>query len=77
MSNSPLRSTSSSLPPEEKLHYRPVLDKGNYNGYRPLGSVETLPGLKDILKFYNIFKFIPRDQRRSQPAIIRDQLGKH
>lgn len=60
-----------SLPPEEKLRYRAALEEGNYNGYRPLGSVEILPGLKDNLEFYNIFKFIPQTQR-SQPPIIQD-----
>lgn len=60
-----------SLPPEEKLRYRAALEEGNYNGYRPLGSVEILPGLKDNLEFYNIFKFIPQTQR-TQPQIIRD-----
>ncbi|KAG5978978.1 hypothetical protein E4U55_005694 [Claviceps digitariae] len=60
-----------SLPPDEKLLYRAALEDGNYNGYRPLGSVEILPGLKDNLEFYNIFKFIPQTQR-SQPQTIRD-----
>ncbi|KAG5927692.1 hypothetical protein E4U42_001932 [Claviceps africana] len=60
-----------SLPAEEKLRYRAPLEEGNYNGYRPLGSVEVLPGLKDNLEFYNIFKFIPQTQR-DQPRIIRE-----
>lgn len=60
-----------SLPPEEKLQYRAALEEGNYNGYRPLGSVEILPGLSDNLEFYNVFKFIPQT-RRTQPRIIRD-----
>ncbi|KAK2593691.1 hypothetical protein QQS21_008599 [Conoideocrella luteorostrata] len=60
-----------SCSPEEKLQYRAPLEEGSYNGYRPLGSVEVLPGLHDNLEFYNVFKFIPQTQR-PQPQIILD-----
>lgn len=36
------------LPTEEKLKYRAELEKGGYNGYKPLGirvSIETLIGI--------------------------------
>ncbi|OAA34063.1 Oxoglutarate/iron-dependent oxygenase [Metarhizium rileyi] len=59
------------LSPSEKLQFRAPLEEGNYNGYRPLGSVEILPGLYDNLEFYNVFKFLPQTQRR-QPQIISD-----
>ncbi|EFZ02964.2 isopenicillin N synthase-like protein [Metarhizium robertsii] len=57
------------LTPSEKLQFRAPLEDGNYNGYRPLGSVEILPGLDDNLEFYNVFKFLPQTQR-PQPQII-------
>ncbi|PYH47534.1 putative oxidoreductase, 2OG-Fe(II) oxygenase family [Aspergillus saccharolyticus JOP 1030-1] len=58
------------LPFEERLKYRAPLEEGNYNGYRPLGSVELAPGQPDKVEMYNLFKFIPQTQR-SQPAVIR------
>ncbi|KAI9925395.1 hypothetical protein ASPWEDRAFT_41483 [Aspergillus wentii DTO 134E9] len=58
------------LPEEERMKYRAPLEDGNYNGYRPLRSIEIFPGLYDNLEFYNIFKFIPQTQR-SQPEIFR------
>ncbi|OJK03728.1 hypothetical protein ASPACDRAFT_22765 [Aspergillus aculeatus ATCC 16872] len=58
------------LPFEERLKYRAPLEEGNYNGYRPLGSVELAPGLPDKVEMYNLFKFIPQTQR-TQPDVIR------
>lgn len=58
-----------SLPTEEKLKHRADLEHGNYNGYRPLGSIELFPGLRDNVEMYNVFKFIPQLER-SQPEII-------
>lgn len=57
------------LPTEEKLEHRADLEHGNYNGYRPLGSIELSPGLRDNVEMYNVFKFIPQLER-SQPDII-------
>lgn len=57
------------LPTEEKLKYRADLEHGNYNGYRPLGSIELLPGLRDNIEMYNVFKFIP-ELERTQPAVV-------
>ncbi|KAJ5839536.1 uncharacterized protein N7525_004724 [Penicillium rubens] len=62
------------LPQEERLKYRAPLEEGNYNGYRPLGTLEILPGLYDNVEFYNIFKFIPQTQR-VQPDIFREYWG--
>lgn len=58
------------LPTEEKLKYRADLEHGNYSGYRPLGSIELLPGLRDNIEMYNVFKFIPQLER-TQPEAIR------
>ena len=46
-----------SLPTEEKVQYRADLEHGNYNGYRPKGSTETLAGKRDNVEMYNVFKF--------------------
>ena len=57
------------LPVEEKLKYRADLEHGNYSGYRPIGSNEIFPGLRDNFEMYNIFKYIPELQR-THPDII-------
>ena len=59
------------LPTEEKLKYRADLEHGNYNGYRPLGSGELLPGKRDNVEMYNVFKFLDQLER-SQPEIITE-----
>ena len=46
-----------SLPTEEKVKYRADLEHGNYNGYRPKGSGEILPGKRDNVEMYNVFKY--------------------
>lgn len=60
-----------SLPMEEKLKHRADLEHGNYNGYRPLGAGEIVPGVRDNVEMYNVFKFIP-ELERSQPAVINE-----
>jgi len=57
------------LPTEEKLSYRADLEHGNYNGYRPIGTGEVGPGLRDNYEMYNVFKFIP-ELERSQPDVV-------
>lgn len=58
-----------SLPTEEKLRYRADLEHGNYSGYRPVGSIEVFPGLRDNIEMYNVFKYIPA-LARDHPAVI-------
>jgi isopenicillin N synthase-like dioxygenase len=36
------------LPTEEKLKYRADLENGGYNGYKPLGLREIVPGKFDV-----------------------------
>lgn len=43
---------------------------GNYNGYRPRGTIELFPGLRDNVEMYNVFKFIP-ELERTHPEIIK------
>ncbi|KAK5173469.1 uncharacterized protein LTR77_002150 [Saxophila tyrrhenica] len=59
------------LPTEEKVKYRADLEHGNYNGYRPKGSSEVLPGKRDNVEMFNVFKFIP-ELERGQPDVIND-----
>lgn len=58
------------LPEEERLRHRAPLEEGNYNGYRPLGTLSLFPGMQDTLEFYSIFKFIPQSER-SHPDLIK------
>ena len=58
------------IPTEELLQHEAQLEKGNYNGYRPLGAVSLFPGMKDTLEFYSIFKMIPQCNR-SHPELVK------
>ncbi|KAF3927951.1 hypothetical protein ABW20_dc0108655 [Dactylellina cionopaga] len=58
------------LPEEQRVSFRAALEEGIYNGYRPLGAIEILPGLRDNIEFYHIYKFIPQFDR-VHPDIIR------
>jgi isopenicillin N synthase-like dioxygenase len=65
------------LPTEEKVKYRADLEHGyavnnsvlhvilttpsNYNGYRPRGSTEVLPGKPDNVEMYNVRRDTPID----------------
>lgn len=51
--------------------YRAPLEEGIYNGYRPLGSIEVLPGLYDNIEFYNIMKFLPQYEREHPEIFLQ------
>ncbi|KUJ07573.1 Clavaminate synthase-like protein [Mollisia scopiformis] len=59
------------LPTEEKLKYRADLENGGYNGYKPRGLREIVPGHFDNTEIYNIPKFIPQYER-PHPALIKE-----
>ncbi|OQO13741.1 hypothetical protein B0A48_01971 [Cryoendolithus antarcticus] len=59
------------LPTEEKLRHRADLEHGHYSGYRPLGSIELFPGLRDNVEMYNVFKYLP-ELECSHPQLIID-----
>ena len=63
------------LPTEEKIKYKADLERGNYNGYRPKGSTETLPGKRDNVEMYNVFKFGELNQLACNASSIT--LGIH
>lgn len=48
----------------EKLQYRADLEKGDYNGYRPLGSIKQFSSKRDNWEYYHVFKFKPEKRRR-------------
>ncbi|KAI3215137.1 hypothetical protein DTO012A9_10313 [Penicillium roqueforti] len=56
---------------EEKLKYRAELEKGGYNGYKPMGLREISPGVYDKTEIYNIPKFIPALEL-PQPDIVNN-----
>ena len=63
------------LPLEEKMKHPADLAKGSYNGYRPKGTREQFPGLRDNVEFYNLFKLNGKLER-SQPDIILQHRAK-
>jgi isopenicillin N synthase-like dioxygenase len=58
------------IPEDVRMSYRAPLEEGIYNGYRPLGSIEVLPGLRDNIEFYNVMKFLPQYERE-HPQVLR------
>ncbi|KAM4057776.1 2OG-Fe(II) oxygenase superfamily protein [Hirsutella rhossiliensis] len=62
------------LPMEEKMKFRAKLEDGDYNGYRPLGSIEQFPGLRDNWECYHVFKFNPEYQKE-HPDIVKDHYA--
>lgn len=60
-----------SLSPEEKQPYRAALEQGDYNGWKPAGTRNLIPGVKDNFEIYNIPKFIPEHADRPHPQIIK------
>ncbi|KAL3429548.1 putative 1-aminocyclopropane-1-carboxylate oxidase [Aspergillus tetrazonus] len=60
-----------SLPNDEKQKYRAALEQGDYNGWKPAGIRNLIPGGKDNLEIYNIPKFIPEHAGRPHPEVVR------
>ncbi|EPS37614.1 hypothetical protein H072_8640 [Dactylellina haptotyla CBS 200.50] len=58
------------LSEDQRRSFRAPLEEGIYNGYRPLGSIEILPGLRDNIEFYQIMKSLPQFER-VHPEMIR------
>ncbi|OKL56732.1 hypothetical protein UA08_07864 [Talaromyces atroroseus] len=60
-----------SLSNEEKAPYRAALEQGDYNGWKPAGTRDLIPGVKDNFEIYNIPKFIPKHANRAHPEIVK------
>jgi hypothetical protein len=54
----------------EKQKFRAKLEDGDYNGYRPLGSIEQFPGRRDNWECYHVFKFNPEYQRPHPQTVL-------
>ncbi|PLB48600.1 putative 1-aminocyclopropane-1-carboxylate oxidase [Aspergillus steynii IBT 23096] len=62
------------LPSEEKSRYRAALEQGDYNGWKPAGTRNLIPGVKDNFEIYNIPKFIPEHADRTHPDVVQKHL---
>ncbi|KAI9041827.1 putative 1-aminocyclopropane-1-carboxylate oxidase [Aspergillus affinis] len=69
-----IASSTLALSNEEKSPYRAALEQGGYNGWKPAGTRNLIPGVKDNFEIYNIPKFIPEHADRAHPDVIRQQL---
>ncbi|KDN72349.1 putative 2OG-Fe(II)oxygenase superfamily protein [Colletotrichum sublineola] len=61
------------LPLEEKMKYVADIANGSYNGYRPRGTREQFPGLRDNVEFYNLFKMNGKLERSHPDIIVRNR----
>ncbi|KAF2441818.1 putative 1-aminocyclopropane-1-carboxylate oxidase [Karstenula rhodostoma CBS 690.94] len=61
-----------SLSPDQKQPYRAALEAGDYNGWKPPGTRDLIPGVKDNFEIYNIPKFLPEHAGRPQPEVVRE-----
>ncbi|KAF1847238.1 putative 1-aminocyclopropane-1-carboxylate oxidase [Cucurbitaria berberidis CBS 394.84] len=61
-----------SLSNEDKAPYRAALEAGDYNGWKPAGIRDLIPGVKDNFEIYNIPKFIPAHANRPHPPIVKE-----
>lgn len=63
-----------SLSDEAKTPYRAALEAGDYNGWKPAGTRDLIPGVKDNFEIYNIPKFIPEHANRPHPEIVNQHI---
>ncbi|KAE9575589.1 hypothetical protein CGMCC3_g8249 [Colletotrichum fructicola] len=56
----------------EKTPYRAALEAGDYNGWKPAGTRELIPGVRDNFEIYNIPKFIPEHADRPHPEVVKE-----
>ncbi|KAK2002125.1 2OG-Fe(II) oxygenase superfamily protein [Colletotrichum falcatum] len=61
------------LPLEEKMKHVADIANGSYNGYRPKGTREQFPGLRDNVEFYNLFKLNGKLERSHPDVIVRNR----
>lgn len=59
-------------PETDKNPYRAALEQGDYNGWKPAGTRNLIPGVKDNFEIYNIPKFIPEHKDRLHPAVVKE-----
>lgn len=59
------------LPDEEKRRYLANMEAGEYNGYKPAGMRELVPGVKDNYELYNVPKFTPQHADMAHPDTLK------
>lgn len=59
------------LPEDEKMRYLANMEAGEYNGYKPAGTRELVPGVKDNYELYNVPKFTSQYADMAHPDIIK------
>ena len=57
---------------EDKENYRANLEAGDYNRWKPAGTRDLIPGVKDNFEIYNIPKFTPEHADRLHPDVVRN-----
>ncbi|KAI8261764.1 hypothetical protein K4K53_000180 [Colletotrichum sp. SAR 10_77] len=67
-----LASSVLGLSDAEKTPYRAALEAGDYNGWKPAGTRELIPGVRDNFEIYNIPKFIPEHAERPHPDVVKE-----
>lgn len=70
-----LASSVLSLSDEDKAPYRAALEAGDFNGWKPPGTRELIPGVRDNFEIYNIPKFIPEHASRPHPDVVKENLA--
>lgn len=58
--------------PEENLKYGVDLEAEPYHGHPTLRAIEILPGLRDNVEFYKVFKVTPQYERKHVDVIKRN-----
>lgn len=59
------------LPDSEKMEYLANMEAGEYNGYKPAGTRELVPGVKDNYELYNVPKFTKQHAGMAHPDLIK------
>ncbi|KAI8309088.1 UPF0676 protein [Colletotrichum sp. SAR11_59] len=67
-----LASSVLGLSDAEKTPYRAALEAGDYNGWKPAGTRELIPGVRDNFEIYDIPKFIPEHAERPHPDVVKE-----
>ncbi|KXH65254.1 flavonol synthase [Colletotrichum salicis] len=70
-----LASTVLGLSNEDKQPFRAAPEAGDYNGWKPPGTREPIPGVRDNFETYNIPKFIPEHASRPHSNVVKENLA--
>lgn len=65
------------LPLADKMRHRADMEAGEYHGYKPAGTRELCPGVRDNYELYNVPKFTARHAAMAHPDVLarhRDEV---